>query len=271
MDVRAYVDVLRNDPNVKGKYLSQLFPQEILDMMPYRFIRYRQCLSCGKTVEQYDMEPPDMVNPRAMHTKCFNRLAVRVSKKCIICKNILSEDKINGQSNSPYDSYYRICDGHCIDYFSIISCKIFGDDMTFLADELELQPLYRQQSSQKQQRYQQKNQPRPQLKPSPKRPPLHRNQMFEISLEISSSSYMVTREEAEFFYSGQMTIEEKRYYLIKRRIGVMISLLNDELYCTNDDNQRNIFLLKLQEYIAKFNELNNQSPSQRYLARTGQV
>lgn len=271
MDVRAYVDVLRNDPNVKGKYLNQLFPQEFLDMMPYRFIRYRQCLSCGKTVEQYDLEPPDMVNPRATHAKCFNRLGVRISKKCMICKSILSEDKINGQSHSPYDSYYRICDGHCINYFSIISCKIFGDDMTFLADELELQPLYQQQSSQEQQQYQQANQPRPQLKPPPKLPPLHRNQMFEISLEIASSSYMVTREEADFFYSSQMTIEEKRYYLVKRKIGVIIGQLNSELYFATDDNQRNIFLLKLQEYIAKFHEINNQSPSQRYLSRTRQV
>jgi hypothetical protein len=266
MDVRARVDALRNDPNVRGKYLNQLFPQKSLNMIPYQLLRYHQCIFCGRTVEQYDMEPPDMVNPKPMHSKCFNRLAVRISKKCLICKNILSQDKIDAQSHSPNDSYYRICDGYCIDYFSIVSCKIFGDDMTFIADELELQPLYKQQSSKKQQGYQKSNLPLPQLKPQPIIPS---DKLWEDLRVVNS--YMLTREEGDFFYSGQMNLEEKRYYLIKRKIVVMIHSFHKEINFATDDTQRNIFFQKRQEYMAKFHEINNQMPSQRYLSRTGQV
>ena len=266
MDVRARVDELRNDPNVRGKYLSQIFQQEFVDRMLYRFIRYRTCLICMETVEQYDLEP-DNVNPRPFHTKCFNRMAVRISKKCFICNNILSKDKINGQSHSPRDSFYRVCDGHCLDCYSIISCKIFGDDMTFLADELELQPLYELNPSKKMEAYQKSRLPRPQLKPPPNNPPVPMNHIFPISKEMISCR--LTDKELVFFESGQMTIEEKRHFSIKGRIGMLISWLYIELFFTGDENQRNMFSLKLQENMAKYDEMNKQPPTQRYLSNTG--
>lgn len=82
-----------------------------------------------------EMEPPDRITPRALHAKCFARWTSRISEECPICKEDLSDEKVNMQKVSPYDLHHRVCEGQCIDYFSILSCKALGDDMSFLADE----------------------------------------------------------------------------------------------------------------------------------------
>ena len=135
MNVRVRVDALRNDPNVKGRYLSDLFPKGFFSRFPHKEIKIGCCLHCNRSMTYNEMEPPDKLTPRAMHSQCFAELTNEITEECLICEGYLSNEKVNAQSHSPYDIHHRICEGRCMDYFSIVSCKVLGDDMSFLADE----------------------------------------------------------------------------------------------------------------------------------------
>ena len=139
MNVRVRVDALRDDSDIKGKLLSELFPKGFFNRFSYNDVEVKHCLHCKRSMTHNEREPPDKLTPRAMHVQCFAEFTNGITEVCPICEGYLSNDKVNAQSNSPYDIHHRICEGRCMDYFSIVSCKALGDDMSFLADEQGLQ------------------------------------------------------------------------------------------------------------------------------------
>ncbi len=130
-----HVDILRNSPAVRGKFLSQLFPKHFMENIPYENIKVGCCIQCGRRMHPNEMEPPGRQTPRAMCPECYDYLTSNISDECPICGEYLPKRKVDAQRGNPKEVSHRIHDGKCLDYFSIISCKALGDDMSFLADE----------------------------------------------------------------------------------------------------------------------------------------
>jgi len=139
-DVREeYVDIMRNDPEVRGKSLNQLFPQHFMDRLPYHKIKVGCCILDGRPMSRDEMEPDDKT-PRAICPECYAKWTSQVTEICPICGESLPYDRVEVQQDEPYEVALRIHDGKCLDYFSICSCKALGDDMSFIADETGHQP-----------------------------------------------------------------------------------------------------------------------------------
>ena len=155
-----HVDIMRNDPKVRGKSLNQLFPQHFMDNLPYHKIKIGCCIQCGRRMSRHEMEPPGKT-PRAICPECYAKWTSEVTKKCPICDENLPNHKVQAQSSNPQEVSFRIHDGKCLDYFSIVSCKALGDDMSFLADETGHQP--QQKYDPPQQNYPQPTHPQPNI------------------------------------------------------------------------------------------------------------
>jgi hypothetical protein len=139
-DVREeYVDIMRNDPKVRGKSLSQLFPQHFMDNLPYHKIKVGCCILDGRPMSRHEMEP-DNKTPRAICPDCYAKWTSQVTEICPICGESLPNNRVQVQREEPYEVALRIHDGKCLEYFATCSCKALDDDMTFLAEETGYQP-----------------------------------------------------------------------------------------------------------------------------------
>jgi hypothetical protein len=163
-DVREeYVDLMRNDPNIRGKSLSQLFPQYFMANMPYQNIKVGCCIMDGRPMSHHEMEPPKK-SPRAICSDCYSKWTSQVTEICPICGEALPIKRVEVQADDPYEVALRIHDGKCLEYFSLLSCKALGDDMSFIAEETGYQPP---------QQYKQQYQPPQEYQP-PTKQPTHR-------------------------------------------------------------------------------------------------
>jgi len=136
-------------PYISGRLLSQVFSPEVLGRYPYRAFIKGHCLGCGRRMYDEEMFPENRT-PRAMCQACYDEWTKTDTHYCEICGDFLGESKILKQREEPKEVSHRLHDGQCMDYFSVISAKVLGEDMSFLrdnsADEVELlgsaQPLY---------------------------------------------------------------------------------------------------------------------------------
>lgn len=137
MDVRGMIEALRNNPYVKGKSLNKIFPQSFLDRHPYHNVENGCCIQCGRQMRQNEMEPLGK-SPRAICPECYAKWTREVTKNCPICGDYLPNHKVQAQSSNPQEVSLRIHDGSCLDYFSIISCKVLYEDLYFLRDAYDM-------------------------------------------------------------------------------------------------------------------------------------
>ena len=137
MDLIERLNALRDDPNLTGKYLIQIFPQSFLDRHPYHNVGHGCCIQCGREMYPNERNPPGKT-PRAICHDCYSTWTSQVTEMCPICGEDLSDDKVKAQSINPKDISHRICDGSCTDYFTIISCKALFEDLYFLRDPYDM-------------------------------------------------------------------------------------------------------------------------------------
>lgn len=126
-------------PYLEGRWLADVYPKEILEQWPYYNIKKYHCVMpwCGGRLTAQEMMPRGDVLPQAMHETCFAKLVSGVTDACIMCGDWLEDEKLAAQEREPGSIFHRLHTGahHCIEYYSVISCKTFGADMGFLLDE----------------------------------------------------------------------------------------------------------------------------------------
>jgi hypothetical protein len=124
-----------------GKSLNELFSPEIQREFPYHTVSKGYCPSCQNLIPINEQFPPGRTS-RSLCQRCYYDLITnKLGGMCLICRKPLPAYKLQGQANTPREISEYIHDGECIDYFTLIHCKVVGEDMSFVSDE---SPAYNQ-------------------------------------------------------------------------------------------------------------------------------
>ena len=126
-------------PYLKNRWIADVYPSEIRERWPYQKINQYHCIVpwCSQPLTPQEMMPKNGDMPQAMHESCFAKLIIGVTDTCMMCGDWIEDEKMAAQKKEPTRIFHRIHTGahHCIEYYSVISCKAFGADMQFLLDE----------------------------------------------------------------------------------------------------------------------------------------
>ena len=124
-------------PHLTGKFLAEIFPHRIVENIPYKSVEPYRCIrpDCGRLMSRFEMFPPDGLSPGAICPRCRAALISVFTEECWACGNYIEEWRWKNQKTHSCDLYYRIHDLYCADYFSVISAKALGQNMSFLRDE----------------------------------------------------------------------------------------------------------------------------------------
>lgn len=123
-------------PMLTDKYLAEIFPPNFMKNIPYRGAQPYHCIrpGCGILMGEVEMFPPDRL-PRAVCPRCWSELTSIRSEECWVCDDYLEDWRFEMQKLKPRDVRLRIHGLRCSDYWSILSVKALGQDMSFLRDE----------------------------------------------------------------------------------------------------------------------------------------
>lgn len=71
---------------------------------------------------------------------CYRGLiADRRNSHCFICSGPLPNYKLDAQMRNSREIREHIHDGQCLDYHTLIHCKVIGEDMSFLKEAMNTQ------------------------------------------------------------------------------------------------------------------------------------
>ena len=121
-------------PHLTGKFLAEVFPHHFIENLPYNSVEPYHCIhpNCGRLMSHFEMFPPDRLTPRAVCPQCWAKMTSGFTEECWVCGDYLEEWRWKNQKTQPRDLHYRIHGSYCSDYFSVISAKALGQDMSFL-------------------------------------------------------------------------------------------------------------------------------------------
>jgi hypothetical protein len=124
-----------------GKSIHELFSPETQREFPYHTVNKGHCPSCQNLIPINEQFPPGRTS-RSFCQRCYSDLITNKFRgPCLICRNPLPAYKIERQVETPREISEYLHDGECIDYFTLIHCKVVGEDMSFLRDD---SPVYNQ-------------------------------------------------------------------------------------------------------------------------------
>ena len=126
-------------PQLRGRSLNQIFPPNITQNFQFQRVRKGYCINqyCRRNypLSKEEMFPSGRATPRALCSECWNYLAKIYAEECWVCGEYLEGGKVNAQRSNPYDIHTQIHDLICADWFSLVSAKALGFDMSFLKDD----------------------------------------------------------------------------------------------------------------------------------------
>lgn len=124
-------------PVITGKYLSEIFPAQFMDNIPYQDIQPYRCIrpGCSRQMVEEEMFPPTQSTPSAVCFRCWSELTSNRNEECWVCGEYLEDWRFEMQRARPRDIRCRIHGLRCSDYWSIVSAKALGQNMGFLKDE----------------------------------------------------------------------------------------------------------------------------------------
>ena len=127
-------------PHLTSKFLAEVFPHHFMENLPYNSVQPYHCIhpNCGRLMSHSEMFPPDRLSPRAICPQCWTKMTSDLYEECWVCGEYLEEWRWKNQKTQPRDIHYRIHGSYCADYFSIISAKALGQDMSFLNENCGL-------------------------------------------------------------------------------------------------------------------------------------
>lgn len=115
-------------PFVQGRALQQLYPAQFMQNWPYHQVRPGCCINpvCGRQMFHEEMFPADKNTPRAMCPECYSEWTSAVTEQCPVCGDYLENWRVDSQTHQPHEVTFRLHDGTCLDYFSLLSGKALG-------------------------------------------------------------------------------------------------------------------------------------------------
>ena len=124
-------------PHLTGKFLAEVFPHHFIENLPYNSVQPYHCIppNCGRLMSHFEMFPPDRLTPRAICPQCWSNMTSIRSDECWVCCDYIEDWRFERQKLKPHDLHFRIHGLRCSDYWSIVSAKALGQDMSFLRDE----------------------------------------------------------------------------------------------------------------------------------------
>lgn len=120
---------------MSGKTLSQVFPQDFMRRRQLESVMQGHCLTCNRPLSHHEMFPANRATPRAMCPQCYDNWTRGYTNVCPIDGLPLDSWKIENQRSNPREVQHRLHDGLCLLYFSLLSCKVLGDDLSFIYPE----------------------------------------------------------------------------------------------------------------------------------------
>jgi len=115
-------------PYIEGKFLSQVYPAQFMQNLPFGKFSQNCCILCGVNMGHFDMFPHDKATPRATCQSCYNNWENIIFQKeqCIISGEWLSKEKLDAFHRDPHSLHNRLYDGRSEDYFCTHSVYAFG-------------------------------------------------------------------------------------------------------------------------------------------------
>ena len=115
-------------PFVQGRSLRQLYPTQFMQNWPYHQVMPSCCINpaCGRQMSYEEMFPADKNTPRALCPECYAEWTSAVTEQCPVCGDYLENWRIVNQTHQPHEVTFRLHDGRCLDYFSLLSGKALG-------------------------------------------------------------------------------------------------------------------------------------------------
>ena len=115
-------------PFVQGRALRQLFSAQFMQNWPYHRVRPGCCINpvCGRQMSHEEMFPADKKTPRAMCPDCYAEWTRTVTEHCPVCGDYLENWRVDNQIHQAHEVTFRLHDGRCLDYFSLLSGKALG-------------------------------------------------------------------------------------------------------------------------------------------------
>lgn len=127
-------------PFIQGRSLYELYPNHFMQNWPYDRVQPYHCIGCGRRMSHEELWPANRATPRAMCPECYSQWTSAFTERCPVCGDYLEKWRIDNQKCSPNEVTFRLHDGRCLDYFSLLSGKALGQDMSFLRDEYYVHP-----------------------------------------------------------------------------------------------------------------------------------
>jgi len=119
-------------PKMAGRPYYAFFAIGIEARFRYHSVVVGHCLICGTVLSVVQPRPPGRAT-RSMCETCYeNEIVSRLNTTCFICGRRLPDIKITAQEINNRELTHNIHDGQCLEYYTIIHCKIGGEDMSFL-------------------------------------------------------------------------------------------------------------------------------------------
>ena len=119
-----------------GKSIDYSFPEYVQIRFQYWRVREGHCPGCGVSIHIKERRPYGRAT-RSLCNQCYNDLILyKLNYNCFVCGGLLSHYKTQDQMANPREIKNNIDDGDCLDYFTVVHCKVVGGvDMSFLKDE----------------------------------------------------------------------------------------------------------------------------------------
>jgi hypothetical protein len=119
---------------------NSVIPINFRPRYQYQNVQEEHCPECGIKLP-LEFRRPSGRTTRSLCEWCYTSLiANTINYYCFICRQRLPEYKVHAQMKKQREISHHIDDGYCLDYFTLVHCKVVGSvDMTFLGDERGMQ------------------------------------------------------------------------------------------------------------------------------------
>jgi hypothetical protein len=119
-------------PFLREKSLEDLFPPHLMNNFPYHAVQSYHCIAagCDRRLSKTDVYFAHRGFPSAICSFCFSEMTANQSEECWVCGDYLEDWRYEMQKIQTQNINFRMHELRCRDYFSIVSVKALGQEMT---------------------------------------------------------------------------------------------------------------------------------------------
>ena len=119
-----------------GRSVKELFSKIYINPeFRYDNVYPGNCLVCKNPLSHRQMWPSGRC-PRCICEHCYSKIILgTINHQCIISGDPLPFHQVQAQQLNPREVANNIKAGYARDYYTLIACKVLGEDLSFLMDE----------------------------------------------------------------------------------------------------------------------------------------